>query len=81
MTPFDRLALFLASLTFSPWFFIKLLFLIGLLTYLAFAVIVVRQVNLMTRALNSEFETSLKLISWVHLVVTIGVFIMAVVIL
>jgi len=81
MTPFDRFALFLASLTFSLWFFIKLLFLIGLLIYLAFAVIVVRQVSLMTRALNVELETSLKLISWVHLVVAIGVFLLAVVIL
>lgn len=81
MTPFDRLALFLASLTLSIWFLVKLLFLIGLLIYLTFAVIVIRQVNLMTRALNGGFEASLKLIAWVHLIVVIGIFLLAVVIL
>lgn len=81
MTPFERLVLFLASLTFNPWFLVKLLFLIGLLIYLAFAVIVVRQVNLMTRALDSEFEAPLKFIAWVHLVVASGVFLLAIVIL
>jgi len=81
MTPFDRLIQFLASLTLSPWIFVKLLFLIGLLVYLAFAVVVVRQVNLMTRTLSTKFEVSLKFISWVHLIVAIGVFLLAIVIL
>jgi len=81
MTPFEQFIQFLASLTFNPWILVKLLFLIGLLIYLAFAVIVVRQVNLMIRALNGELETSLRLISWLHLIVAIGVFLLAVVIL
>jgi len=81
MTPFDQLIQFLASLTFNPWIFVKLLFLIGLLVYLAFAVIVVRQVNLMTRTLSTKFEVRLKFISWAHLIVAIGVFLLAIVIL
>lgn len=81
MTPFEKLIQFLLTLTFSPWIFLKLLFLIGLLVYLAFAIIVVRQVNLMIRTLNTGFEISLRLISWVHLIVAIGVFLLALVIL
>lgn len=81
MTPFDRLVLFLASLRFDPWVFVKILFLIGFSIYLAFAIIVVRQVNLMTRTLDSEFEAPLKLIAWVHLLASFGVFLLAVLIL
>lgn len=81
MTPFEQFIQFLTSLTFNPWIFVKLLFLIGLLIYLAFAVIVVRQVNLMTQTLNGTFEASLKLISWIHLGVTISIFLLALIIL
>lgn len=79
MTPFDQLILFLVSLRFSPWFFVKFLFLIGLLLYIAFAVVVVRQVNLMTQTLNVKFESLLRFIALIHLLVAIGIFLLAII--
>lgn len=83
MTPFDRLldALFQGDFTLDIWFFVKILFLIGLAFYLAFAVIVVRQVNLMAKAVNVPMEIPLRLIAWVHLLAAIGLFLLALVIL
>lgn len=77
MTPFEQFIQFLVSLTISPWIFVKLLFLLGLLIYVAFAIIVVRQVKLMSQTLNGAFDLPLKLISWVHLGVALAVFIFA----
>lgn len=83
MTPFERLIQFLVN--FSPaltvWLLVKILFLAGLAIYIAFAVIVVRQVNLMIQALNGGFDFPIKLISWIHLGVAIAVFLLALVIL
>ena len=73
--------LFQANLGFSPWMLVKLIYLVGLGIYLAFAVIVVRQVDLMTKTLQGDFESSLKLIAWLHLIVALGVFVFALVIL
>jgi len=81
MTPFERLIQSLASMTFSPWTFVKLLFLIGLLIYIAFAVIVVRQVALMSRTINGNFSLPIKLFSWVHLGAAVAIFVLALVIL
>lgn len=61
----------------NPWILVKVLFLVGLVLYLAFAVIVVRQVKLMNRTLNGLFDIPLRLFSLVHLIVAIGVFILA----
>lgn len=56
---------------------VKVVYLIGLMIYLAFGVIVVRQVGLLTKTLHGEFESVLKLVAWFHLVVALGVFILA----
>lgn len=83
MTPFEKFIQFLVN--FSPaltvWLLVKILFLAGLAIYIAFAVIVVRQVNLMIQALNGGFDFPIKLISWIHLGVAIAVFLLALVIL
>lgn len=83
MTPFEKFIQFLVN--FSPaltiWLLVKILFLIGLAIYIAFAVIVVRQVNLMIQALNGGFDFPIKLISWIHLGVAIAIFLLALVIL
>ncbi|MFC1727097.1 DUF5657 family protein [Patescibacteria group bacterium] len=65
----------------SPWIFIKILFLIGLTLYLAFAGMVVRQVNLMTRTLQGGYDRTLKLVSWAHLIVALGIFLLSLIIL
>lgn len=58
----------------NPWNGLKLLFLFGLLLYLVFAAVVVRQVNLMKRALNGALELPLSLAAWIHLGAALFVF-------
>ena len=83
MTPFDQVMNFLFSglQNFTPLVLVQIIFLVGLLIYLAFAIIVVRQVMLMTRTLNTSFETPVKIVAWVHLGVVLVVFLLALVIL
>lgn len=81
MTPFERFVQFLAAIILGPWVFIKLLFLLGFLIYVAFAVIVVRQVDLMHQTLNGVLDFPLKLIAWIHLGVAVAIFLLALVIL
>lgn len=83
MTPADRFIQSLAKLIprLSIWWLVKDLFIIGLVIYLAFAVIVIRQVNLMAKTLKGDFVLFLKFFSWVHLLVAIFTFILALVIL
>ena len=68
-------------LNFNPdvWFLIKLAILAGLFLYFGFAIMVVRQVDLMSRALNGAFDIPLKLISRLYLVATIAIFLLALV--
>lgn len=83
MTPFEKFIQFLAKIipSLSVWWLVKALFVIGLGIYLAFAVIIVRQVGLMTKTLNGEFDVSLKLVTWIHLAVAVVVFFLTLVIL
>lgn len=74
MTPFERLVKFLANLSFSLSWFLKGLFLIGMLFYLAFGVIVVRQVGLMRKTLSGVFDLPIKIIAWIHLGLILGLF-------
>lgn len=60
---------------------IKIFSLILLGLYLIFALVVVRQVQLMTDTLQVGFEASIKLISWIHLIFAAVVFLVALVIL
>lgn len=59
------------------WFIVKIFFLIGLLVYVVFAGVVVRQVYLMTETLEAGFETPIKIVVWAHLGVAIGIFVFA----
>ena len=78
MSPCERLIQFLAGnyQAFSPLILFKILFLGVFLFYGAFAVIVVRQVSLMTRTLNNEVEVLLKLVAWIHLGVVVMIFLL-----
>ncbi|PIU02116.1 hypothetical protein COT66_01890 [Candidatus Shapirobacteria bacterium CG09_land_8_20_14_0_10_49_15] len=71
----------LERLLSDPWIFLKILFLMGFFIYLAFAVIVVRQVKLMSQTLNGILDLPLKMIAWIHLLVAIGVFLLALIVL
>jgi len=79
MTPAEKFIQFLVETVsaFSIWWLIKILFIIGLFLYLAFGLIVIRQVGLMGKTLNSEFNLLLKFTAWVHLIVSLGVFLLA----
>ena len=61
--------------------FVKIAVAIGFLLYIAFAVVVVRQVKLMTATLELGHERVIKILSLVHLVFAIIVFLLALVIL
>ncbi|MGA3291638.1 MAG: DUF5657 family protein [Candidatus Microgenomates bacterium] len=63
------------------WILIKVLALVLLGIYLVFAFVVIRQVKLMTDTLHIGFETSAKMLSYIHLALAILVFLTALVIL
>lgn len=72
MTPFEKLIEYLATVSFSFSWVFKGLFLFGMLFYLAFGVIVIRQVSLMSRTLKGSFDLPIKVIAWIHLGMIIG---------
>lgn len=62
---------------FSPWLFLKIitLFLLGI--YVCFALILVRQISLMTKTVYGQFETFLKIVSKILLITAVGVLIIS----
>ena len=77
----EQLIEFLTKLAANPWILLKILFLVAFLIYVAFAVIVVRQVNLMIKTLDGVLNLPLRMIAWIHLLAALIVFVLAVVIL
>lgn len=65
----------------SIWFLVKIGFLVLILFYLVFAVVVVKQIYLMTATFKTGFEFPLRSIAWAHLLVATGIFIVSLVIL
>lgn len=65
----------------SIWLVVKILVLILLAMYLVFALVIVRQVQLMTDTLQLGFEFPVKVLSFVHLIFAIFVFLSALIIL
>jgi len=61
-------------LNIDIWALVRIFVLILLLMYTIFALVIVRQVGLMTRALELKLEPLIKFISWVHLALAIFVF-------
>jgi len=82
-TPFDQFVNFIVQLipVFSIWWLIKLLYLAVLGLYIAFAVIVVRQLKLMSETVKASLNALLSVIAVAHLLVAILVFLLALVIL
>lgn len=74
MTPFESLIEYLANFSFSLSWIFKIPFLLGMLFYLAFGVIVVRQVSLMSKTLEGPFNFPIKVIAWIHLGMIAGLF-------
>lgn len=61
----------------SIWLIVKIFAIFGLGIYVLFSLIVVRQVQLMTDTLEVGFESPIRLIALLHLIVSLGVFILA----
>jgi hypothetical protein len=82
MTPFEQ---FIHSLSIAPvfniWFFVKILFVIGFGLYLAFAVIIIRQVKMMVAVIEGLPVWSLRLFAWIHMGVAIFLFLMSMIVL
>ena len=81
MTPFDRFIESLTNLSLNPWGVVKVFYLVALFIFIAFGVIVVRQVKLMSKTLNGILDLPLKLVSCLYLGLTIFVFVLALIIL
>ncbi len=79
MTPADQFIKLLGDFifNFNIWWLVKALFVIGFGIYIAFAVIVVRQVGLMAKTVQTNYNLPIKLIAWVHLGAAILVFLLA----
>jgi len=56
------------------WGVAKLIILVGLLFYLVFAVVVIRQVQLMTKTIAGELDRTIRIVSWIHFALSVGVF-------
>lgn len=65
----------------SIWTLVKILFCFAFFIYLVFAFVVVRQVSLMIEALRGQLESFLKIVSWVHFLVAVFLFLFALILL
>ena len=63
-----------AGLDAPIWWVVKLIILVGLLFYLVFAVVVIRQVQLMTKPVAGELDRTIRIVSWIHFALVVGVF-------
>ncbi len=61
----------------SLWLLLKIFLLVGLIIYLIFSSVVVRQVNQMTNTLEVGFEGPIKFLAWLHLFLALGTFVVA----
>ena len=61
----------------SVWSVAKWLVEIALFVYLVFAVIVVRQVYMMTQVIKEKFNWIIKIVSWTHLLFAILVILLS----
>ena len=60
---------------------IKYMFIVGLFMYSAYAVVIVRQVIAMSEAVECEINAIFKILSWIHLAMSILLFVTAVAVL
>jgi hypothetical protein len=80
MTPADQFLQFIAnqSPATAAWLVIKWIYLFGILIYVAFALIVVRQVGLMSRTVEgNSLNIAVKMIAWIHFLVSVVVLLLA----
>jgi len=61
----------------SVWGIAKGFYLLGIGIYLIFAMVMIRQVQLMSNTLNGTLNLPLRLVAWIHLGLGVGVFLLA----
>lgn len=67
----------ISGITITTWFLVKIASLILLGMYLVFALVVVRQIKLMTDTLQLGYEGFVRMLGYVHLIFAILVFLAA----
>ena len=63
----------------SVWVGLKWMYLLAMGIYGVFALLVIRQTQLMTKALNGNLDLPIKLVAWVHFGLAVGVWLVALV--
>lgn len=61
--------------------FLKLLYLFGILLYIIFALVMIRQVEQMVQTLNGNFDLPLRVMAIAHFLLAVGLFLLALVVL
>ncbi len=61
----------------SIWLIVKIFFLVALVIYLIFALVVIKQVNIMTDTLDLSFEVPVKILAFLHFLFALAVLIIA----
>lgn len=69
------------TLGFSVWPLAKIFVLFGLVIYLIFALVIVRQVQLMVDTVEVGFDVPVRVLSYIHLSFAVLVFLFALIIL
>ncbi len=69
------------SLPALVWLTLKVITLLGIAVYVVFAGVMVRQEHLMANVLEEGFEPVLRILTYVHLAMSVAVFLLALVIL
>lgn len=65
----------------SVWLVAKTCILLAVAIYLVFALVIIRQVGLMTDTVDVGFAVPVKLMAWGHFLFSVGIFILAILIL
>lgn len=60
---------------------IKGFFIVGLVMYVLFSLVIVRQIKNMTEAIEDEFNGIISVFAWMHLLLAIGVLVLAIAVL
>ena len=60
---------------------VKWFLVVGLLMYVAFAVVIVRQVKIMTEAVEDDVNGVISLFAWVHLLLAVALVILSIAVL
>ncbi len=65
--------------TTSIWFVLKIFFIIGLSVYFIFALVIVRQVQIMIETVKLSFEIPIKILSVIHLILAVSLLLFAII--